>query len=271
MARPLTSQTFEPSFRGGSGKPLVLLHGGTGTWHAWSALLPDLTNDHDVVAPTLPGHHGGPPLEAPVDIGTFADGVERVMDEAGFDHAHVAGYSLGGWTALELARRGRALSVVALSPAGGWAEGDRRVRRIFLGTDRLLRVSRPLLPLTMRSKIIRRLGFRYVAARGDRLTKEAALIAIEGALHADLLGPGQAIFDQVCDEVAGTGVPILVAWGDKDRLLLPRHYAEGWRRAIQAAEWRVLPGVGHIPVFDDPDLVATTIRAWVAEAEDEPA
>ena len=51
------------------------------------------------------------------------------MDDAGFETAHVAGNSLGGYVALQLAARGRARSVVALAPAGGWAEGDESFRR----------------------------------------------------------------------------------------------------------------------------------------------
>src|SRR5437660_767860 len=47
-----------------------------------------------------------------------------IADEAGLDTAHIAGNSLGAFVALQLAARGRARSVVALAPAGGWAEGD---------------------------------------------------------------------------------------------------------------------------------------------------
>ena len=48
------------------------------------------------------------------------DDLERLLDELGLAKAHLAGNSLGGWAALELARRGRALTVCALSPAGAW-------------------------------------------------------------------------------------------------------------------------------------------------------
>ncbi len=87
-------------------------------------MLPALERQHDVLAPTLPGHAGGPAIEAEISEAVLADAVERAMDEAGFETAHVVGNSLGGYVALQLAARGRALSVVALAPAGGWAQED---------------------------------------------------------------------------------------------------------------------------------------------------
>ena len=94
--------------RGGSGPPLVLLHGFTDTWRTWELVLPALERRHDVFAPTLPGHAGGPALEGAVHRRLLADAVERAMDEAGFETAHIAGNSLGGYVALQLAARGRA-------------------------------------------------------------------------------------------------------------------------------------------------------------------
>src|SRR4051812_36740649 len=116
--------TFTPSHRGGSGPPLVALHGFTDTWRTWELALPALERHHDVLAPTLVGHAGGPPLNGEVNGDLLADAVERAMDEAGFATAHITGNSLGGYVALQLAARGRAESVVALAPAGGWADGD---------------------------------------------------------------------------------------------------------------------------------------------------
>jgi pimeloyl-ACP methyl ester carboxylesterase len=115
---------FTPSHRGGSGSPLVCLHGFTDTWRTWELVLPELERHHDVLAPTLLGHAGGPPLEGEVSAALLPDAVERAMDEAGFDTAHITGNSLGGYVALQLAARGRAKSVVAFAPAGGWAKGD---------------------------------------------------------------------------------------------------------------------------------------------------
>src|SRR4051812_24683002 len=127
-ARPI--EPDPPTHRGGSGEPLVLIHGGGGTPRLWRATIPLLEPHHEVLAVTLDGHFSGasipPGTEASVE--TLARGVERDMDEAGFETAHVAGGSLGGWVALELGRRGRARSVVGIAPGGGWERGSREWR-----------------------------------------------------------------------------------------------------------------------------------------------
>ena len=86
---------FTPSHRGGSGPPLVLLHGFTDTWRTWELVLPELEKHHEVFAPTLPGHAGGPPLKSPVVQEQVLDQVEAMLDEAGIEAAHIAGNSPG--------------------------------------------------------------------------------------------------------------------------------------------------------------------------------
>ena len=138
--------TFTPFHRGGSGPPLVCLHGFTDTWRTWELVLTALERRHDVLAPTLLGHAGGPPIEGEFTEPMIADAVERAMDAAGFETAHVAGNSLGGYVALQLAARGRAESVVALAPAGGWARGDESFKDTlgFYGTmQELVRAAAP--------------------------------------------------------------------------------------------------------------------------------
>ena len=90
----------------------MALHGFTDTWRTWELVLPALERRHDVFAPTLPGHAGGPPLDPDVTTG-------RVLDEAGIGTAHLVGNSLGGYVALHLAARGRAESGVAPSGRRG--------------------------------------------------------------------------------------------------------------------------------------------------------
>src|ERR1700756_2187446 len=115
--------------RGGTGQPLLLLHGIGAIWRAWSPVLPYLEPHHDVIVPTLHGHAGGPQLDSEVapSVQALADGIEAELDRLGLQKVHIAGNSLGGWIGIELARRGRAQSLVLLSPAGAW-RSPRRFR-----------------------------------------------------------------------------------------------------------------------------------------------
>src|SRR5262249_4535953 len=106
----------------GARSPIVLLHGATSSGRVWEPVLPELGAKHPVFTPTLAGHRGGPPLPAaPAGVvSRIVDTMCQQLDEAAIDTAHLVGNSLGGWVAFELARRGRARSVLALSPAGAW-------------------------------------------------------------------------------------------------------------------------------------------------------
>jgi pimeloyl-ACP methyl ester carboxylesterase len=62
------------------------------------------------------------------------------------------------------------------------------------------------------------------------------------------------------------GEPVLIAWGEHDRMFPSPRYTDAWRRAAPHAAWRVLRGVGHVPMIDDPELVAQTILEWCQQA-----
>src|SRR3954451_8732090 len=102
----LAVRNFTAQHRGGAGPPLVLLHGFTDTWRVWELVLADLERRHAVLAPTLPGHAGGPPMPENADPEVMVDALEALLDDAGIDDAHIAGNSLGGFLALKLAERG---------------------------------------------------------------------------------------------------------------------------------------------------------------------
>src|SRR5215207_1058950 len=107
---------------------MVCLHGFVDTWRTWELVLPALEREHDVLAVTLAGHAGGPAIEGEVGATALVDAAEQAIDAAGLGQAHLVGCSLGGFVALQLAARGRAKTVVALAPAGGWAPGDESFR-----------------------------------------------------------------------------------------------------------------------------------------------
>jgi alpha-beta hydrolase superfamily lysophospholipase len=262
-------------YRGGSGTPLVLLHGINASWRIWRPVLGALEAQHDVLAPTLPGHRGGPPLNhvGPVSIKALADGVEETLDSAGIDTAHLVGNSLGGWLAVELGRRGRARSVVVFSPAGGWRDsGDLRrvIRLLSTGRAVLERHERLALKALFRRPRFRRLAFRAAMEHGDRIPAGETEDLIEDALGC-LAFAGFIAWIQGARPIERwrepAAYPIKIAWPERDRTIPFSRYGRPFLDAIPEAEHVTLRGVGHVPMFDDPPLVARTILEVTRRAD----
>ena len=105
--------------------PPVLLHGIAMSGMAWQDVIPLVASHHKVYTPTALGHRGGRPAQRrPSTMTDVVDAAERYLDEQGLQRPHLAGNSMGGYVAIELARRGRAATVCALSPGGFWSLGD---------------------------------------------------------------------------------------------------------------------------------------------------
>jgi pimeloyl-ACP methyl ester carboxylesterase len=244
--------------------PVVLLHGATSSSRAWAPLLSGLAAHHSVFAPTLAGHFGGPILSAAphLVVPGIVDAMCRQLDAADIDTAHLVGNSLGGWVALELARRGRARSVVALSPAGAWRQSKdlTRLLAIFRAASAAARMGNALRRLTTNGRM-RRIVLRIVAEHADRLSPTQVSEVLEdiagcavltdlldGARHAGAMAP-----------LINFDIPVRIVWGAHDRLLPFMRYGAPMLAAVPGAELIILPGVGHVPMIDDPDLVVRTI------------
>ena len=148
------------------------LHGILCSERVWSVVTPMLAREHDViVAPTALGHRGGArPGAPPVTVEQMVDDTERMLDELELERVHLAGNSMGGWIAFELARRGRALSVCALSPGrhlGDQLAGDRAGLRDACRTVRETRRGRALLPALARSRRFRRRALETAPSTAD--------------------------------------------------------------------------------------------------------
>src|SRR4051812_10529840 len=177
----MPSEISPALYRAGEGEPLVLVHGFTATWRCWLPLLAELVPRFEVIAPTLHGHDGGPaPPDGPAhSIGHAADHFETLLDDLGVTSAHFAGNSMGGALSLEMAKRGRARSVVAISPGGGWEADDatepERIIRWFARNQKLARATERYTPRVMRRPGMRRLALRDVMTRGDQVTPDEAV------------------------------------------------------------------------------------------------
>src|SRR5262249_26721367 len=123
--------------RRGSGSPLVLLHGIGHRWQAWEPVLDTLANKHDVIALDLPGFGQSSRLDK-YDMPGMIATLNGFFAELGLNRPHVAGNSLGGALALELAAGGHVASATALAPAGFWNRTEKSYALAVLLTHRAL-------------------------------------------------------------------------------------------------------------------------------------
>lgn len=259
-----TGGDFTPAHRGGSGEPLLLIHGFTDTWRTWELVLPALERRHDVLAPTLAGHAGGPPLNGGSPDEAMLDALEAAMDAAGFQTAHIAGNSLGGYLALRLAARGRARTVVALAPAGGWAADDdahHETLEYFTRVRAQTQAALPYLDELMANEKGRRVAtlnttvnYRHIPAE---LLSHAAVgvVACEGAPRLIEHGITQAW----SLDPALVACPLRIVWGAEDRILPWPAAAVRYREQFPSADWVLLDGVGHLVQLDVPEATADLI------------
>jgi pimeloyl-ACP methyl ester carboxylesterase len=248
--------------RRGAGEPLVLVHGIGSQWRIWEPVLDALAADFEVLAIDLPGFGHSPHDGTGPTVEDQAVRVVRFFEEEGLELPHVAGNSMGGAIALELARMGAVRSATAVSPAGFWTTRERVFCQQSLQLSRkLLPIMGPALPLLLRSPAGRTALLGQLVARPWRMDGEAAID------HMDLLVKAPA-FDACCDAFAAytfhdadelRGVPVTIAWGDRDFLLLTRQRDRA-RAVLPWARHVPMPGCGHAPFSDDAELLAEVLR-----------
>jgi len=178
---------------------------------------------------------------------------------------HVAGNSMGGLMALEMAARGLVRSATALSPAGFANRPEMAYGRASLWLSvRLARRTAPYARTMFATAAGRRLGLSLFVARPERLTPDEAAENARALADAPWFNetlPTLEAFE--CPDRAPTTVSVTVAWGSRDRLLLPRQ-ARRAARALPRARVLMLRGCGHVPTWDDPEQVASVILEGAA-------
>ncbi len=238
----------------------------------WRPLLEDLSERYEVIAPTLHGHDGAQPYpqSSPMSFAGSTDALEAHLDELGVGAAHLVGNSMGGALALELAKRGRARSVVALAPAGGWTEGDgeaRRLARFFARQLRLTRAIRSRASAIVSRPKVRRAAFRDVMRRGDLVPASDALRLMQASLGCTISARAiealRADRGLTLGDLDAISCPVLLATPQFDRVLPPERHAPRLRREIPGVESLILKDCGHVPMWDDTQLVVRTIVEFV--------
>ncbi|MBF6049778.1 alpha/beta fold hydrolase [Streptomyces sp. NRRL B-1677] len=260
---PAGRRTAEVSYeRLGGGEPLVLLHGIGHHLQAWDPVAGILAAERDVIAVDLPGFGASPALPDGVsyDLRGVVPVLRGLFEALDLDRPHVAGNSLGGLLALQLAHEKLVRTAVALSPAGFWTEAERRyafavLRAMRRGAESLSpqAVARLARTAAGRAALAGTIYARPGRRSPDAVMAETRALRECAGFDATLAGGRRVLFTH---DIAD--VPVTVAWGTRDRLLLRRQGVRA-KQVIPGARLIRLPGCGHVPMNDDPALVARVI------------
>jgi pimeloyl-ACP methyl ester carboxylesterase len=262
--------------REGAGPPLVLLHGVGHHWQTWRPVIDLLAGEFDMIACDSPGFGRSAPLPAAITptIPAYVDAFELFFAELGLERPHVAGSSMGGAIALELARRRAVRSASAFSPAGFWTAGELRFCQLSLGAVAgVPRALRPAIAALARTRLGRLALFFQLYGFPTRLPAHEAGGTLRDAWAAPAFTRALDAFSEYRVEAMEQprGVPVTIAWGNRDRLL---PYARQAPRARAMLPWatHLTLGAGHIPFSDDPGAVAAVIRSCArSEAQEKTA
>lgn len=256
--------------RGGSGPPLVLIHGYLVSSHYFRAVRPQLEAHYDVIAVDLPGHgesDSPSPERFPYSFAQLAESVAQVMDKLGVARAHVWGHSMGGGTALHLA---------AMHPA--------RVGRLLLEDSLGLAMPMPWLAHVGDLPLLGGFIYRYLYSRRDlsshlkgvhlsptlctdeevdfyweRFNRPGARLALHAMLHMIMTMPAES------NMPARVKSPTLVAFG-ADEKTVPVENGRRIAAGIQGARFEVIPDCGHSPHEERPDKILELALPFFAAA-----
>lgn len=263
--------------RAGSGEPVLLLHGYTLSHHSWHRVVDNLSRDYHVLAMTMPGHWGGPRLRLrDVGVRGIADGVERELDAIGWGTCHIAGSSLGAEIGFELERRGRARSLAAINPSGGWKQfsyTEFHLGLVFIAQFPLAAAARVFGDRVATREVFQRPIIRNCVKDMTAVAPDDAADTIRAVSRCPIYLPMQLAYlrsgpltDQ---DIRSVTAPTSLMLSEFDTFLtrdkcmqrlideLPDH-----------VEQVTLPGVGHIPMLENSEMVADALRAHLAGVAD---
>jgi pimeloyl-ACP methyl ester carboxylesterase len=253
--------------RSGSGESLLMLHGMGSSRRDFTAVLPLLTEDFDVLNVDLPGVGRSPALTERPSVPAIADAVEHTLDAEGVGRVHVLGNSLGARVALELARRGRAASVVAIAPSGLNVLPERLFQGVGMATARVaMRTVAPLLDPLARTAPGRAAVLAPLKATPWTSSPEEAVGAREGfadsrdfwrtLLWGLMLDVPRGLGRIDCPVTLVQGVADYIASGQTVRYL----------PLVPGSRFSPLLWAGHAPQSDRPRTIARLVEQAAARA-----
>jgi pimeloyl-ACP methyl ester carboxylesterase len=230
----------------GQGRPFLLLHGGAGP-QSVEGFAELLAAQGRVIVPVHPGFGGTPRPEELDSMRSLARVYAGLLDELGLTGVTVVGNSIGGWIAAEIALAGSPrVSGVVLVDAAGLVLPDYPSPDFFsLTMDQVAELS----------------YYRPDAFRLDLDHMPDAMKAMMAGNRAALAvygGPGMAD-PGLLDRLPEIAVPVLVVWGEADRMI-PVEHGRAYAKAIPGARFLLIAEAGHLPQLETPDRLLTAVR-----------
>src|SRR4051794_10246444 len=254
---------------------LVLIHGIAGSSLTWEEVMAPLARTHTVVAPDLLGHGESAKPRGDYSLGAYASGIRDLLAVLGHDHGTIVGHSLGGGIAMVFAYQfpERTQRLVMVGSGGLGREVSIALRAAALPGSELV------LPLLASTPVIRagavlagaagRLGFRVgpdleeigrgFASLGDWEARRAFVHTVRTVIDPD----GQRV-DARDRLYLAEGMPTLIMWGGRDRVIPPQH-GRGAHELIAGSRFELFEGAGHFLHRDDPVRFVEVLREFMSE------
>jgi pimeloyl-ACP methyl ester carboxylesterase len=259
---------------GGQGPLLILIHGITNSSASWEPILALLERDFTVIAPDLLGHGDSAKPRGDYSLGSFASLLRDLMLALGHQRATIAGHSLGGGIAMQMAYQfpERVERLVLVSSGGLGRQVTPVLRAVALPGAELM------LPLLASKAIVNagaavggwigRIGLRTGTDIAEMASGLASLQDIE--TRRAFVHTARSVIDVHGQRVDATeklylaaAVPTLIMWGDNDPIIPTRHGIRA-HELMPGSRLRIFAGSGHFPHHDDPAGFVTTLREFVA-------
>jgi len=253
----------------GSGEPLLLVHGMGSSHDAWKLITPELSKHHEVIILDLPGHGASKmPGGTRMDPRSLGELVISQMKHWGYDQFHVAGNSLGGWAALEMAAASPQViqSVTGLAPAGLWLVPETERKSLGALSRYMAQTTHPIAPHLLKYRWAKKMGFGMVSPQWESLPLEICIDAAK-AMGTSLgyFPAWDAMLGLRFDKEISPDIPITILFGDTDNTL-PAQFSQERSLVPPHSRWVLLPESGHAPMWDRPAEVVAEILHTTSQA-----
>lgn len=243
----------------GGGPPLVLLHGGHGSWLHWVRNIEALSAGHTLLIPDMPGYGDSCALPAALDdqqrLAQIVDGLIASLDTllGTGTRIDLAGFSFGGLVAALLAKERAGVRRLSLLGSAGHA-GARRQTSEFIAWQGRPREA-------MRAALRHNLG-AHMLHDGGAIDALAMAVHEYSCLHTRFHSRSLSRTSQLYAALAGFVQPVLLIWGEHDVTATPMTLAPELAQQCPAGEWCVVPGAGHWVQYERPHEVNSLLMSW---------